>query len=175
MPDGPRGVESFGVDHYRPVAQFPHLRCEYSNLFYTCNLCNFRKRDFFPTDVQWLQGVFLPNPCDHTMNEHLLYRGTQVVPMTPAGELAVELLMLNHEEAVLYRGFVLRSIESCLVKAAAISELLLTLRHRLLQAPSTEREEIQRDIRGLKTTLSQVADDLERLTGTRLLIGPTPG
>lgn len=169
MPDGPRGWESFGVDHYRPVSQFPHLRCDYRNLFYSCNLCNLRKRDFFPTDTQSTQGIFLPNPCDHAMSEHLLYRGALVEAETLAGELAVELLLLNDEEAVLYRGFVLRSIESCLTKAAVVSELLLALSLRRLQAShGAEREDIQRDIAGLRITLSQVAEDFERLTGTRL-------
>ena len=46
LPDGVKGEEAFGVDHYRPVSKFPGLDCAYENLFYTCNTCNWRKGDF---------------------------------------------------------------------------------------------------------------------------------
>jgi hypothetical protein len=110
MPDGVRGPEAFGVDHYRPVSRFPSLRCEYANLFYSCNICNRLKRDFWPAEDQWAKGLFLPNPCDHAMAEHLRYTGVRVVPQSRAGELAVDLLLLNDGSVVEYREFVLRSI-----------------------------------------------------------------
>ena len=40
LPDVLKGHEAFGVDHYRPRSKFPGLEVEYTNLFYSCNICN---------------------------------------------------------------------------------------------------------------------------------------
>jgi len=168
MPEGPKGEDSFGVDHYRPVSQFPDLRSDYGNLFYSCNLCNSWKSDFWPTAAQQSRGEFLPNPCDHVMSEHLRYHGARVEATSPAGELAITLLMLNDDEAVGYREFLLRSIERCLSQAAATSEFLLTLGPRLNQTEGAAREALQQEISKHKSELADVAHDYERLTGMTL-------
>lgn len=36
VPDGIKGYEGFGVDHYLPVSRFPGLVLAWSNLFYAC-------------------------------------------------------------------------------------------------------------------------------------------
>jgi len=166
LPDGTKGVDAFGIDHYRPKSRFPDLSTVYENLYYSCNACNRRKGDFWPTEEQWGLAVFLPNPCDHTMNEHLAYRGVQVEPRSSAGRLAIDILMLNDEMAVRYRGFVLRSIERCLAQAAAIAETLLELGSRLSTASGPEQEDLQRDLVQLKSDLARVEEDYERLTGS---------
>jgi len=168
LPDGLKGEDAFGVDHYRPVALFPEVSSDYGNLFYSCNSCNRRKRDFWPTREQWSRGAFLPNPCDHTMSEHLQFSGTLVHAASQAGTLAIDLLMLNESEAILFREFILRSIDRCLTEAASILELLVALGPRLQRAKGPDREDIQRDIDKLRANLSQVDQDFERLTGTRL-------
>jgi len=168
MPDGLAGADSFGVDHYRPTSRFPDLGSVYGNLFYSCNRCNRRKGDFWPTDSQWSEGAVFPNPCDHRMSEHLRYRGARVQAISRAGEIAVELLMLNDEEDVRYREFVRRSIERCLSEAAIKSELLLALTPRLLESQGTENEQMRIEISRLKADLSRIAEDFERLTGARL-------
>jgi hypothetical protein len=168
LPDGPKGQDTFGVDHYKPVSRFPRLRASYSNLFYSCNPCNRRKGDFWPTRTQRAKGIFMPNPCDHTMAEHLAYRGARVDPISRAGELTVELLMLNDEVAIGYREFVLRSIERCLDHVAAISETLLVLTPRLRTARGREREDLELDLSVIRNDLVLLGEDFERLTGTRL-------
>jgi hypothetical protein len=85
-----------------------------------------------------------------------------------AGEIAVDLLMLNDEEDVRYREFVLRSIERCLSEAAVKSELLLALTPRLLESQGIENEQMYIEISRLKADLSRIAEDFERLTGARL-------
>ncbi len=168
LPDGLQGADAFGVDHYRPRSRFPDLSTAYENLYYSCNACNRRKGKFWPTEEQWRLGVFLPNPCDHTMNEHLAYRGVQVEPRSRAGQLATEILMLNDEMAISYRAFVLRSIERCLAQAAVIAETLLELGSRLSTASGTGLEDLQRDLTQLKTDIARVAEDYELLTGSRM-------
>ena len=165
MPEGSRGEDSFGVDHYRPRKYFPDLLCEYTNLFYSCNSCNRRKGDFWPDDKQRTQGLFIPNPCDHIMAEHLSFDGTWVEPKTNAGRIAVALLRLNEPEDLRYRDFVLRSIERCLSDADRILVTLSKLESCRSSARGPELEGIQREIAFAKASLRHIQDDLERLTG----------
>ena len=102
------------------------------------------------------------------MSEHLRYHGARVEAESRAGELAIALLMLNDEDAVGYREFLLRSIERCLFQAAAISEFLLALGPRLNQTEGAAREALQQKISKHKSDLSDVAHDYERLTGMTL-------
>jgi hypothetical protein len=164
MPDGAQGKAAFGVDHYRPASRFPDLLCTYANLFYSCNVCNRLKRDFWPDEQKWTNGLFLPNPCDHLMSEHLQYTGASVLPASRAGELAIDLLLLNDESVIGYREFILRSIERCLAEEQMILATLLDLEARLTEAQGAQLAGISLDIAGLKADLVAVRTDLERLT-----------
>jgi hypothetical protein len=46
MPDTMKDYEMYGVDHYRPKSLFSELLTTYANLFYCCNPCNRRKREY---------------------------------------------------------------------------------------------------------------------------------
>lgn len=166
LPDGAFGEDSFGVDHYRPASRFPELLSQYQNLFYACNACNRRKRDFWPDEQQWNQGGFIPNPCDCVMAEHLVYRGGRVEPRTTAGQLACEILSLNDPEDILYREFLLRSIERCLSATKTILEEL-EKSDACLSGEAADRERWQARCASLKGQLALHRMDLERLTGWR--------
>jgi HNH endonuclease len=168
MPDGPKGEDSFGVDHYRPVSRFRELRSEYTNLFYSCNPCNRRKGNFWPTETQWQEGVFLPNPCDYAMSQHLQFRGCRVEPLSRAGELAVEMLMLNAEEILHYREFVVRSIKRCLERAGVISQTIIAVNAKLGEVEGPRGEELRLVLNSLQADLAMVAADYERLAGVSL-------
>lgn len=169
MPEGFRGEDAFGVDHYRPRKRFPALLCEYANLFYSCNACNRRKGSFWPDGEEWSQGLFIPNPCDHIMAEHLTFDGTRVEAKTGAGQIALELLRLNDPEDIRYRDFLLRSIERCLSDAECMVETLSKLESLLPKARGPELEALQHELALARADFIQVQDDLERLTGLRLL------
>lgn len=111
LPDGSKGQDAFGVDHYRPRSLFPTLENVYSNLFYACNCCNRRKGDFWPTPDKMRAGQFIPNPCDHVMFDHLRYQSVRVVTRSPAGERAEKILMFNDDESVQYREMVVGLIK----------------------------------------------------------------
>ncbi|HEV7507125.1 MAG TPA: hypothetical protein VGS07_19705 [Thermoanaerobaculia bacterium] len=168
LPDGPKGEDTFGVDHYRPRFRFPELDCEYTNLFYACNLCNRRKGTFWADEGQQSQGKFIPNPCAVIMAQHLQYEGARVIALTPAGQLAAQVLDLNDPRDVLYREFVLRNIEHCLRELEVALKALRDLDDLLPQTEGSEREEML-EFRGhLHAKVTVAESDIERLTGTRL-------
>jgi hypothetical protein len=108
-PDGLKGKDSFGVDHYRPKKDFPQLSCVYENLFYCCGPCNRRKGRRWA--LPRLEAThFIPNPCDHVMFSHLQFQEGIVGDKTLAGKYAVECLDLNDPVSVEHRQFVGRLI-----------------------------------------------------------------
>ncbi|MCW8933725.1 MAG: HNH endonuclease [Gammaproteobacteria bacterium] len=96
MPDSLSEEKSYAVEHYRPKSKFPHLETAYSNLFYSCCNCNGYKGSFWPDNSQKAMGMFVPNPCDHVMHDHLRSQAEGTIkPHSLTGQWAIELLDLN--------------------------------------------------------------------------------
>jgi hypothetical protein len=163
LPDGVKGQDSFGVDHYRPRSLFPELRTTYSNLFYACNACNRRKGDYWPSSDELRARRFIPNPCDHIMFEHLRYRGARVEPHSPAGEHSEKRLMLNDDESVQYREFVFGLIAMSEEKKRSVSETISRIERKLSNAPEQE-EVLQRERQSCVAQLDEIDSFLARLT-----------
>ena len=122
FPDTVKGYDNFGVEHYRPKSLFPHLRTEYSNLFYCCNTCNRRKGNDFP------DTVFVPNPDDHVMIDHLRFKKETVEPITEAGKYACELLQLNDPSVVRTRNALLTSLQDLEKTVAKLDKLEIKIK-----------------------------------------------
>lgn len=103
LPDSLKGDDSFGVDHYRPKKRFPHLSTEYLNLFYSCNSCNTKKGQYWPTTKQLAAGQLIPNPCEYVMFDHIRYKGAEVAAHSESGKWTVEMLDLNDPKLLEYR------------------------------------------------------------------------
>jgi hypothetical protein len=168
LPDGTKGADTFGVDHYRPKARFPDLKCDYGNLFYACNACNRRKGTFWPSEEEWLQEIFIPNPCDHSMAEHLQYRGARVEPLTGAGRRAEEVLSLNGEIDVRYREVVLQTIEVYRFSIASGMATIAALDVQLEQEQGLTRDELLLERREIQSQLEGLQRSLENFTGRTL-------
>ena len=82
---------AFHVDHYKPKSLYPHLKTEYTNLFYSCAHCNIFKNDHPSSNAQ----DEIPNPCSHVMSQHLRFSGDQIDGLTENGKFTEELLRLN--------------------------------------------------------------------------------
>lgn len=120
MPDSLRGSEHFGVDHYKPRSLFPDHERLYLNLYYACNPCNRRKGPFWPSDEEAERGLFVPNPGDHVMFDHVKFDAEQVVGRTAAGRFFVDLLDLNDPSVVEYRQNVIGLIRLAKEKLAML-------------------------------------------------------
>lgn len=149
MPDGLKGEETYGVDHYRPEKWFPELRFTWSNLFYACNRCNSLKRDVRPK-----ADCFIPNPCDHQVGDHLQFIGADIEAYTLPGRFTVTLLGLADVKHRKYREFILREIGR-----------LKTERARLLAHPGQSAKMTPEALSEVRNDLAVLEDDLRRLTG----------
>lgn len=149
-----KGSESFGADHYRPRKLFPHLATTYSNLFYSCNCCNSRKGDFWPSASQVRDKEFIPNPCDHVMFEHLQYKGAVITLKTPAGRQAEKILDFNDPASVEYRQFVHDVIADMERNRRELVALIKEIEARIELSPDRADK--------LKIEKDSAEDDLER-------------
>jgi uncharacterized protein (TIGR02646 family) len=154
------GAEGFGVDHYRPKAQFPELVSAYDNLFYCCNPCNSRKGSYWPAQAK--SKHFIPNPCDHVMAQHLRYNAGRVETRTKAGEFTRELLDLNAPDAVRRRNLmataiqVFQSTKSYLLKTR---EKLLKQQKSNVSSPSVSVAELRQldiDLKEIDAAINQM-------------------
>ncbi len=96
---------NFVVEHFQPRCVAPDLECEYSNLYYACNVCNSFKSDHWPSDVELRAGFYFVDPCNSTpYREHYLERDDGVLfPITRAGLYTSSHLQLNREQLVALR------------------------------------------------------------------------
>jgi hypothetical protein len=161
LPDGIKGQDNFGIDHYRPRSLLPQLKNIYSNLFYACNACNRRKKDYWPSIAEMTAGRFIPNPCDHVMFQHLRYRGPRVEPHSAAGRVADRKLMFNDDDSVQYREFVLGLIAVSEEKKRSVSETLSRIENLL--SDNLDHAELQAEKQTCVDQLREIDALLARL------------
>lgn len=154
-------LAGFGVEHYKPKEEFPELEWEYDNLFYACNCCNSRKGDSWPTETQLRNNIFVPNPCEHTMFEHLKFDGATVEVRSEAGIYTAELLELNDDVSVRFREIIIcvikETINNLRLTKNTISKLEKKLLDKLLK---NEEIEIKADITNLNNQISKLESNL---------------
>lgn len=68
------GKAGFQIDHFAPKSIFEHLEEEYSNLIYSCPICNRGKSNFWPSDTPHVSienDEGFAHPCRDEYEEHL--------------------------------------------------------------------------------------------------------
>lgn len=63
------GEEGMRVDHFHPEAKRNDLRLAWSNLYYSCDVCNNRKSDH-PKGKEAAQGFHFVDPCAEDPDDH---------------------------------------------------------------------------------------------------------
>jgi len=162
MPDTMKDYEMYGVDHYRPKSVFPGLETTYANLFYCCNPCNRRKREYWPTYGKG-KTHFIPNPCDHEMFTHLRFAAEKVQARTTAGSVARELLDLDDPKAVEYRRFILDALDTFDSKRRETLAAVKALQG--MKQGAAPPADIDEGITALETELGKIDLHLARLEG----------
>ena len=148
-------LAGFGVEHYKPKEKFPELEWEYDNLFYACNCCNSRKGESWPTETQLRNNVFVPNPCEHIMFEHLKFAGAKVEIRSKTGIYTDELLDFNDDVSVNFREIIIYLIEKIINDLKLTGNTILKLEKKLRDKPlDNEKIEIKKDIAKLNDKIS---------------------
>lgn len=164
MPDTMKGQESFAVEHYLPKNKYPHLEHDYRNLFYACLPCNSNKGDFCPDPKHPAKGVFIPNPCEHSMFEHLRFRAEKVEARSKEGVFTKELLGLDDDEVTRYRAFIIGTIKLVKSKIDDLQETLDLVKQK--GAPKGISTHKLRKLRQeVEVNLQQQQASLDRLLG----------
>lgn len=151
LPDVSKGLKSFGVDHYNPnlkPKKNPSIIYEdYNNLFYCCNECNSWKNEFWPTSDDFLKGIYIPNPCNDVMSEHLQYEDEKVSDKSDAGKFTMKLLHLNDPDSQQFKQNLILSSKSISKSIKSLKEQKKGLVNLLKQNLSKkEKEDMLKEI-----------------------------
>jgi hypothetical protein len=105
----------FEIDHLRPVSGFPTLAVEYTNLVYSCTVCNGAKgAESVPDPSQVLTTAAVSVGVDGVL-----------VPRTPAARRLIRQLDLNDPQFVDWRRQMIRIVELAAVHDPALHRSLL--------------------------------------------------
>lgn len=162
-----KGYDSFGVDHYRPMRLYPSLATEYMNLYYACNRCNTLKRDFWPSLRQYVvEKIFIPNPCEHVMFEHVRYKRGTVSAASPAGEFTIERLDLNDPDAVEFREGLIQVLAALVLEIEAARKTVREVK-KLLDgaAKPKEKGQLAKELEAAKGNQDKLENRLWLLLG----------
>jgi hypothetical protein len=87
------------IDHHRPVALFPQLGSEYTNLYYCCRDCNNRKANKCPTLEDEATDRRFSDPCAEDLYIlHAVESGGGVLRWkTVCGRFTIDAIRLNRE------------------------------------------------------------------------------
>jgi uncharacterized protein (TIGR02646 family) len=125
------GSASFEIDHYAPQSLFPEKISDYSNLFYSCHVCNKSKGSFWPSEQQNAAGRFILNPCDHDLEIHFDRQQNEWISKTVTGVWNLKKLRLNssaNQRIRKRRSDILELIESEENKKKVTEQLLLEVK-----------------------------------------------
>jgi hypothetical protein len=97
------GGVRFTIDHYEPVVARPELEAEYSNLMWSCDLCNSRKSDLCPPPEARAAGRRFYRADEDVFSEHFALSGKRLNGRTPTGEYTIVALSLNRQQLTRFR------------------------------------------------------------------------
>lgn len=169
FPDVSKGLQSFGVDHYnpnlKPKKNASIIYEDYNNLFYCCNECNSWKNEFWPTNDDLLNGLYIPNPCNDIMSEHLQYLDEKVKYTSDTGDFTIQLLHLNDPDSIEYKKDLILSAKSIINSIQLLREQRKGLKNRLKQNLSeTAKKKIIKEIALINSVIDDSRNYHDRLT-----------
>lgn len=92
-----RGERNFELDHFKPKSKFEKLIKEYTNIYYSCHVCNSssRKWNHWPSEELQSKGYRFVDSCKETFSEHFIDENGYWKPISTAGEYTAEIIRLN--------------------------------------------------------------------------------
>ncbi len=87
----------FEIDHYVPTTKNGDLKCTYSNLNWSCEICNLRKSDHVPNAALVAKGMRFFRPDFDAMGDTYEVDGVRLKPKSPVGVYTDTMLDMNRE------------------------------------------------------------------------------
>ncbi len=97
------GSKKFDIDHYKPKSKFPDLVNIYSNLIYSCRVCNSSKRNFWPNFIDILKDQYILNPCNDDFEKHYNMKQAEWRGNTLVALWNIKRLRLNSPKKLQFR------------------------------------------------------------------------
>jgi len=93
------GYRHFQIEHFRPKKLFPWLQAEYTNLLYSCDLCNCYKGSDWPTDNPAPHTRGYLDPCQYDYDHYFaVHEDSTIHGQTEAARYMIEVLYLNRRQ-----------------------------------------------------------------------------
>lgn len=146
------GQRNFHVEHFRPKSLFPDLENIFSNLFYSCPICNvFKGNDWYETDD--LSTIHYPNPSQRDYSDlfELDKLTAEINGKYTASKYLVYKLALNRVQLILDRRLCLfmKQVES-------IQYILGEQAKSLVNVPNTGDEEVKKYLYSIIECLTRI-------------------
>jgi len=87
----------FQIDHHEPQEVCKVDVHSYSNLMWSCTVCNSQKSDIWPSSKQLEEGFRFVRPDVDNPAEHFKLAAYRLIPITNAGEYTEQVLFLNRQ------------------------------------------------------------------------------
>ncbi|HEY0371267.1 MAG TPA: AAA family ATPase [Thermoanaerobaculia bacterium] len=174
------------IEHFRPKRaamnldkriereHYYWLVFEWTNLLVACRLCSINKKNFFPVEGQRaLYGTsvadekpLLLDPCADEPADHLFFNPDGIVqPLSPRGEVTINVLGLNRADLVEARRFAVTETQdqlSLLTMGTVTADALAQLTNSKLAYSAARRDAVERmsgtlspgDVHKLQTSAS---------------------
>lgn len=115
---------SFEIDHYVPWTLDESLKHTYSNLMWSCQICNGKKSDYFPSPEAQQAGYRFFRPDLDDPNHHFELVGLRVAGTSKIGEYTEKVLYLNRKQLRDVRELRRRWLESTRLVLGGLRELM---------------------------------------------------
>jgi hypothetical protein len=149
----------FEVEHYEPKSLKPELESEYSNLMWSCQVCNSRKGDYPFKEGPVKPEYYILRPDKEHPGDHYVLHETELKPASETGEFNITWMDLNRSPLKRLREIRNRLHKSLEVAAFGlrtlqnihIDRLLPTVRGLFLQ----QRKALSQDVEELRKELHE--------------------
>jgi len=102
------GQENFELDHFKPKSKFPELIHQYTNIYYSCHVCNKQKRNHWPSEEElYSKGYRFVDTCKENFSTHYEDQNGYWKPISPAGEYTAEKIRLNEKHHLEIRQIIM--------------------------------------------------------------------
>ena len=92
---------TFHIEHIFPICLGG--TSDLDNLTLACPSCNLHKSNRVSQTDSTGQEIFLFHPRKYLWDQHFRWDGFQIVPLSPIGQVTINLLNLNHERKIRIR------------------------------------------------------------------------